>query len=169
MELILNTLLEDEKIDQDYITNIRKIKTEEKITEEARLILDMIAVGQLQKFLMHIKNQILLQQREEDKANYKKKQQKSNLQMQILGIKDTLKKKYNSREKNKPSNTVFDNIQVENPQTQQQEVQFSDLPNIESTRILPESEISEDLTENNEFNCINTQNTQNEYHTKMKV
>ena len=165
LELILKTLLDDEKIDQDYITNIRKIKTEEKITEEARLILDMIAVGQLQKFLMHIKNQILLQQREEDKANYKKKQQKSNLQMQILGIKDTLKKKYNSREKNKPSNTAFDNIQVENPQTQQQEVQFSDLPNIESTRILPESEISEDLTENNEFNCINTQNTQNEYHT----
>ena len=91
LESILNTLLEDAKIDQDYITNIRNIKNESKVTEEAKIILDLIAIGQLQKFLMHTENQILLQQMEVER---KRKQAKSNIQNQLLGIRDYLRPKY---------------------------------------------------------------------------
>ena len=156
LESILNTLLEDAKIDQDYITNIRNIKNESKVTEEAKIILDLIAIGQLQKFLMHTENQILLHQMEVER---KRKQAKSNIQNQLLGIRDYLRPKYKPV-KNQPLVTALNNSQ-----TEQTDDQLEELQNIESTRMFPASAFSEDLTERNEFNQLKELPTLNEYHT----
>jgi hypothetical protein len=163
LQFIVQTLLDDQKIDQEYIDNLKTLETETKITQEARVIFDLIAVGQLQKFLMHMQNIFLFKQMETEKVQkknlLKKVLSQPVIKNQITGLKNYLSKKYDPQ-----ANNLAEVDEISNNHQQMQQ-QLQTMHNMESTRMNPDSLYSDDRTEANEFHTMTEHQTQQEYHT----
>ena len=58
------TLLRDDKVTQEYIQTLRETTEETKVSEEVKVVLEIISITQLQRFLMHLENKMLSEEME---------------------------------------------------------------------------------------------------------
>ena len=153
LNLIVATLLRDDKITQDYVQALRETTTDVKVNEEVKTILEIISITQLQRFLMSLENFILTEEMEVLK-NQKPKAFFS--KPKISSIADRALQYISPKIREPPSDQ---NILIQPSRHRANSVQYDQNENFESTRNeeqravgIPHAQVgsifSDDLTEN---------------------
>ena len=169
LEMIIETLLDQENIPDDLVQRFSIACLDIKVPEEAKILIDLISTSELTKYLLSINNEILLCERD----NTANKQQTSRgilskIAAPLAKIQEVIYKTPKQKQKTMDDSLINYRINF----SDHQENEDDDEEQLESTRCqrnAAQSLLSDDLTEHNTHFVTGIEESFANNHTKLQA